>query len=180
MSANCDLATVRRFPGFQNLTEAEAANVTGHLRCQRLAAGQILFQQGERGDVVYLLLAGQLELKLEGAERPLATLEAGAILGEIGFLLSEPRTATATAKTAVELAQLDHAVFETAFAQGESWAQKFLLATAQTLAHRLGTATREVGALLTANSGVTAKPQAKKLAADLESLRAKLFTEWAF
>jgi CRP/FNR family cyclic AMP-dependent transcriptional regulator len=183
MSVNCDAKIVQGFPCFQNLTTEEAAQVGKHLRIVRLSPGQALFRQGDHGDVVYLLLAGRLELNLEVAgteSRKLATLDAGAILGEMSFLLSEPRTATATAETDADVAHLDRAAFHAAVERGESWTQKFLLATAQTLARRLGMANQELSTMLFAARSSPNSEGARKLETDLEGLRAKLFSEWSF
>ncbi|MEA3211934.1 MAG: family transcriptional regulator, cyclic receptor protein [Chthoniobacter sp.] len=174
---------VHGFPCFQNLTPDEAAQVGQHLRINRLSSGKALFRQGDHGDVVYLLLAGRLELTFEVAgsdPRKLASLGIGAILGDMSFLLSEPRTATATAETDAEVAHLDRAAFHAAVERGESWTQKFLLATAQTLARRLGMANRELSTMIAAAHGAPDSDSARKLETDLERLRAKLFSEWSF
>lgn len=174
---------VQRFPCFSRLTEAEADTVSRNMGCQQLPPGETLFRQGDPGDVVYFLLNGQLEVTLElpdGTTRLLATLSSGSILGEMGFLLTEARAATAIAKTSVDLAHLDHATFQGAMDRGDSWASRFLLATAQTLAQRLGAANHELGALIATTRQSPAKPGAKKLEADLEALRVKLSSEWYF
>jgi len=68
-----------------------------------LAAGQVLFEQGSRGDRVYVVERGQIALAREcadGGEEPLDVVGPGAYFGELAPLLGYPRAATARAKTA--------------------------------------------------------------------------------
>jgi putative ABC transport system ATP-binding protein len=69
----------------------------------RLAAGQVLFQQGERGDLVYAVEEGEIEIyrvRELGAEEPLAVIGAGNYFGELGPMFNLPRSASARARTA--------------------------------------------------------------------------------
>jgi len=66
-----------------------------------LAAGQILFKQGDRGDLVYLVEEGEIEIfqvKADGSEEHLAVIGAGNYFGELGPMLNLPRSAWARAK----------------------------------------------------------------------------------
>ncbi len=49
-----------------------------------LAAGQVLFAQGQRREALYLLLDGEIEVheQAHGGPHRLATLHAGTVLGE--------------------------------------------------------------------------------------------------
>lgn len=65
-----------------------------------LAAGEVLFRQGEPSDLVYTVLSGQVEMLREtesGAEERLTVLGAGSYFGELGPMLNLPRSATARA-----------------------------------------------------------------------------------
>ncbi|MEM7321624.1 MAG: ATP-binding cassette domain-containing protein [Actinomycetota bacterium] len=62
-----------------------------------LAAGEVLFQQGDSSDFVYEIQTGSLEVVREltdGTEEHLATLTTGNYVGELGPLLGFPRSAT--------------------------------------------------------------------------------------
>ncbi len=71
-----------------------------------LAAGSVIFEQGTRGELVYVIDSGSVEIHrdlADGGQEHLATLGAGDYFGELGPLLGFPRSATAVAGTAVEL-----------------------------------------------------------------------------
>jgi putative ABC transport system ATP-binding protein len=79
-----------------------------------LAAGQVLFRQGERGSLVYVVEAGEVELVLEradGSEERLHVARRGDYFGELAPLLGFPRAATARARKACRLRTYDVAEF---------------------------------------------------------------------
>jgi serine phosphatase RsbU (regulator of sigma subunit) len=77
----------------------------------RLAAGEVLFRQGDAGDCAYLVQDGSLEVAAEiGSGRVrLAVLGAHQLVGEIAVFGKQPRSATVTALTPVALLRLDRA-----------------------------------------------------------------------
>ncbi len=71
-----------------------------------LKAGQILFRQGDAGDLVYLVEEGQVELFLphtDGTEERLNVIGPGGYFGELGPTLNLPRSGTARALSAARL-----------------------------------------------------------------------------
>ncbi len=65
-----------------------------------LAAGETLFEQGDRGDLVYVIEQGSVEIfreRADGSEELLTQLTAGNYFGEIGPILNLPRSASARA-----------------------------------------------------------------------------------
>jgi len=69
----------------------------------RLEQGQILFHQGDRGDLVYAVEEGQIEIyrvRADGGEEPLTIVGQGNYFGELGPMLNLPRSASARARTA--------------------------------------------------------------------------------
>jgi putative ABC transport system ATP-binding protein len=71
-----------------------------------LGPGAIVFEQGSRGDLVYVVDAGEVDIYRErgdGTEEQLATVAAGDYFGELGPTLNLPRSASARARTAVTL-----------------------------------------------------------------------------
>jgi putative ABC transport system ATP-binding protein len=68
----------------------------------RLESGQMLFHQGDRGDLVYAVEEGEIEifrLRDDGAEEHLAMVGPGNYLGELGPMFNLPRSASARART---------------------------------------------------------------------------------
>jgi Cyclic nucleotide-binding domain len=69
---------------------------------KRLSAGDTLVEQGEPGDVLYLLLDGVLGVEVDGEE--VAEVGPGAVLGERALLEGGTRKATLRAATAARVA----------------------------------------------------------------------------
>jgi CRP-like cAMP-binding protein len=59
--------------------------------------GQTLFQQGDPGDVLYIVAEGQVEIRI--GEQLLETISPGGIFGEMALIDDQPRMATAIACT---------------------------------------------------------------------------------
>ncbi len=67
-----------------------------------LQAGDVLFEQGTMGDLIYVIHKGEVEMVRElagGGEALLKVASAGDYFGEIGPLFHLPRSATVRAKT---------------------------------------------------------------------------------
>ena len=65
-----------------------------------LTEGDILFRQGERGELIYHLESGLLEVYREladGSTEVLANVEVGNYVGELGPILNLPRSASVRA-----------------------------------------------------------------------------------
>ena len=68
--------------------------------------GEVVFEQGSRGDLVYVVEDGEVDIirtRGDGTEEALATVSAGGYFGELGPSLNLPRSATARAATAATL-----------------------------------------------------------------------------
>ncbi|MBN8531651.1 MAG: cyclic nucleotide-binding domain-containing protein, partial [Alphaproteobacteria bacterium] len=70
--------------------------------------GQIIFREGEDSDAAYYIVSGTVEIYKRGTHGTilLAELGQGEIFGEMGIIASQPRSAYAAAKTAVEVTVL--------------------------------------------------------------------------
>ena len=67
-----------------------------------LAAGQVLFHQGDTSDLVYVVQAGEVEIyreKDDRSEEHDTVVAPGGYFGELGPLLNLPRAASARART---------------------------------------------------------------------------------
>jgi CRP/FNR family transcriptional regulator, cyclic AMP receptor protein len=73
-------------------------------------AGTTIFTQGEPGDQMYIVLAGEVDLQRGG--RTFETASAGAIIGEMALIDKAPRSASAIAKTNCRLVPIDEKRFE--------------------------------------------------------------------
>ena len=77
--------------------------------------GDIIFSEGDIGTEMYIIQSGIVELfkSIAGETRVLATLEKGDFFGEMSVLEDVPRTASARAKTDVEIVRINGAMFDT-------------------------------------------------------------------
>jgi CRP/FNR family cyclic AMP-dependent transcriptional regulator len=66
-----------------------------------LAAGQIIFRKGEPGDAMYIVLEGEVELRIN--DSIVEVLGPGEPFGEMALIERAPRTSTATARTPCKL-----------------------------------------------------------------------------
>jgi EAL domain-containing protein (putative c-di-GMP-specific phosphodiesterase class I) len=66
---------------------------------RELAAGEVIFRQGDPADMAYLIEEGTIRIQHDGTgeceAQPLALLGPGEIFGELGVIDGEPRSATA-------------------------------------------------------------------------------------
>jgi CRP-like cAMP-binding protein len=72
-------------------------------------SGATVFREGDDGDFMYAVLEGRVDLENDG--RVFDTVGPGGIFGELALIEPQPRTATATAKTACRLAPIDRKRF---------------------------------------------------------------------
>jgi putative ABC transport system ATP-binding protein len=82
-----------------DLTEAPSTGVTPARVC--LDPGEVLFRQGQPGDVIYVVERGEVELvctRADGGEEVVAAVGPGQYFGELAPLLGFPRSATARAR----------------------------------------------------------------------------------
>jgi cAMP-dependent protein kinase regulator len=73
----------------------------------QLAAGDILFSQGDPGDVLYVVASGEIAVL---APREIARLSEGEFFGEIALLTDRPRTATVRATVDTQILAIDRAL----------------------------------------------------------------------
>ena len=81
---------------------------------RQFAAGDVIFDEGQAGEALFVIQAGTIELVRGGGDgiRTIARHGPGEFFGEIAVLLGRPRTSRAVAATDARLLQLDRATFE--------------------------------------------------------------------
>lgn len=75
-----------------------------------LSAGQTLFNEGEKGDEMFVLMSGSIMILVN--TRLVETAQAGAIVGEMAMVEDAPRSATVVAKTDCTLFAIDRHRFK--------------------------------------------------------------------
>ncbi|OIQ91837.1 cAMP-activated global transcriptional regulator CRP [mine drainage metagenome] len=76
---------------------------------ESLYAGQTLFNEGEKGHLMYVLMSGTAMIMVRN--RLVETAEAGAIVGEMAMIDDAKRTATVIAKTDCKLLPIERQRF---------------------------------------------------------------------
>ena len=102
-------AMVARVPLFAKLDAAAIADLVGILRARTVPAGATVISKGDRGDAMYLIASGAVEIE-SGSGR--VRLTEGDFFGEWALLSREPRSATVRAARATDLLVLDADDFE--------------------------------------------------------------------
>ena len=74
-----------------------------------VAAGEVLFSEGEAGDLMFAVVEGALHLSVNG--RVVDEVGPGQIVGEMALIDQSPRSATATAAVATTVAPVDRKRF---------------------------------------------------------------------
>lgn len=76
--------------------------------------GEVIFSQGERGEVMYIVQEGCVEVCMlcDGKEMPMRLLKRGEYLGEMALFTGEVRSATARSKGPSRLLTVDKKNFK--------------------------------------------------------------------
>jgi hypothetical protein len=108
-----------------------------------IEAGEILFREGEPSDSVYLILGGEVEVLRQAGDRRirLGTRRAGQIVGEMGVIRGQPRSATIRVVSDAKVSRITKKQFLAAFGGKDQLALRIL----KMLCERLGDADRRIG-----------------------------------
>jgi len=95
---------VARVPLFAHLSATDIADIAELLRPRLAVPGEIVLHKGDRGDCMFFMTSGEVEIDLDSGP---VHLVAGDYFGEIAILYQQPRTATVTARTSCQFLVLD-------------------------------------------------------------------------
>jgi len=98
-----------------------------------LAPGDSLFREGEKGEKMYVLLEGEMEILL--GDFVLETVRQGALIGEMALIDDSPRTASVVARTPCRLAEIDRRRFHFLVQQTPHFATHVMKTLADRLRH---------------------------------------------
>jgi CRP/FNR family transcriptional regulator len=102
---------LRRAPLFEALDEEETRALRAGVADVDLARGDRLFDEGDVGDRLYVVLDGKIKLtrtSVDGRENLISVVGPGEMFGELSLFDPRPRTMSASAVTDVRLAALAH------------------------------------------------------------------------
>ena len=118
----------------------EAVDAAGErMRTVFFPAGEVIFEEGDAGHDLYLVLAGRVRVTVRGREQQgeiLQTFEAGDFFGEMALVDHGPRSATATAEDSCLLGLLDEEAFRFIMhAAPAEFSMNFIRAVVERLRH---------------------------------------------
>lgn len=132
------------------LSAEQLACLESYLTPRRLAAGEILFRQGESGDSLFVVTRGAVSIHLPqagGHGKRLIAFGPGAVLGEMALVTGAPRSADALADEESELLELENRHFRSLEHGQPTIAAALLRAIAGMLADRLRDTTGQLNEL---------------------------------
>jgi CRP/FNR family transcriptional regulator, cyclic AMP receptor protein len=94
-------------------------------------AGEVIFKEGDEADQLFAIKSGEIAIQL--GNRTLAELPANSIFGEMALIDDAPRSATAVAKTDVELVAISEKQFLFLVSQTPFFALKVMRVLARRL-----------------------------------------------
>lgn len=88
---------LRRYSLFGGLIDAQLDTLVSRIRTEEVAVGTVILRQGERGDRLYCLVEGEVEVRR--GEKAIVRLGPGETVGEMELIDMQPRSATVVAMT---------------------------------------------------------------------------------
>lgn len=132
-----DATFLSQVPLFEGLPRPAQEQLAQMMKEVSLRRGENLFDEGDPGDRLYVLVDGKIKLghqeERDGRANLLAILGPGEVVGELTLFDPGPRSTTATAISACTLYYLGHDELMTFIEETPSLAQEMLKALAQRL-----------------------------------------------
>lgn len=103
------LAILTESPLFEMLSKDELAYASELSRPRKFSAGQVIFEEGELGDSLYVIVSGTVEVLRKdgsGAQRTISVLGPPMFFGEMSLIDKEYRSATVRARSDTEVLQV--------------------------------------------------------------------------
>lgn len=125
---------------FSGLTGNEILELLAASEDLAFNPGDAVFQTGDAGRALFLLLEGTVEIDLDVpklGERVLAQLESGSVFGEMSFFHAAPHSATARCLTSARIMRLPRAQFDALAVGNPHLALRITTNAAEILAARL-------------------------------------------
>lgn len=101
-------------PDFNTLSEQDRRALAAVLEPRSFDDGELVIQQGKRGDGAHFLVSGSIRVELERGDEviQLGNVEAGELFGVLAMIDHRPRSASCIAEGATETAFLSRQAFE--------------------------------------------------------------------
>jgi len=131
--------SLRRIKILADLKDAQLAHLSDFMELLEAPQWSVVFRQGDAGDAMYLVMAGELRARTLVGEREttLATFTAGDFFGDMALFDNGPRSADVIANVDSTLLKISAANFSRLTREAPALATPFLQATARTLSARI-------------------------------------------
>ena len=141
------LGTLRRLALFSTLSRRELRVVDGLLHERRFLAGEIIFDEGEEGQALHVVITGRVLICRQGEPETgrITEIDAGDAFGELALLENVPRALQARAEVDCVLASLARSDLESLLDTHAVIASKILLQLARHLGRQLREQSPTVG-----------------------------------
>jgi hypothetical protein len=138
-SASIKPGALRRVKLLAGFSDAQLQHFAQFTELQPVAQWTVVVKQGEQGDTMYLILEGELRVRLVvgGKETILATLGPGDFFGDMAMFDHGPRSADVVANVDSTVLKISAANFANLTEAAPDLAAPFLLAASKTLAARI-------------------------------------------
>lgn len=136
-------------PVFQNLDRDQIEELSSWLERKEMATGKTLFNEGDRSDGLFVLARGEVNVYKQSAAGPIviAELEAPSVIGEMGLLNHENRSAAVRTQSKIVVGFLPTALFEKKLAERNITSLLIALNLGRIACQRLRATTRRLAGL---------------------------------
>ena len=119
MTLDNEVTSLKQVPLFREIETSRLKLLAFTSERVHFEPGQRFFSRGDESDAAYLILEGAADVSIDGPTGPvrLARLGMNALIGEMGILADQPRSATVTADDATIALRIDRSVFMELLAQ---------------------------------------------------------------
>ena len=101
---------LKNIPFFNGLTDEDLQKITEKIKLEYFPADHIIFNEGDPGDMMYVIKRGEAQVIRENAI--LAVLKDGQFFGEMALVSDEPRNASIKTVTDMEALTLSKEDFK--------------------------------------------------------------------
>lgn len=142
MTIESEVKALKKVPLFAGVDDGKLRLLAFISERVTFKSGERLVEQGEQGDVAYIILSGEADVLIgsNGGEQRVAHVKQNDVVGEIAILIDVPRTATVRATSDVLALAVNKENFFKLLRQFPDMAVEVM----RVLAHRLERTTREL------------------------------------
>ncbi len=145
------LKVLKQIPLFKHLSYVQLVAVLNVSEVRAYPSGTHIFQEGQMGEELYVVLDGQVSIEKNGTE--LAALGSGSLFGEMAIMDKAPRSALAVATEDTRLIEVGRSRLFALMRQEKDIAVKLLWCFVQVLNQRLRTTNLDLMKLRESNQG---------------------------